>query len=209
MKKALIASFLFICLLAGGGSALFGDAPYNTYETQGIRIASANSTEGQHLTGTDEENADEVYEATKDLHTTGVPQDVDINTWRLRVEGDKIENTLSLSYEDLKKMNMVKKEVTLICPGVFTDYAEWEGVSLSDILDSARIQDGYKRVTVHGLDGYKSHFSPEEIERNLIFLALKVNGVTLPKEHGYPARIVAEEISGGKWVKWVDKIEVK
>jgi len=106
-------------------------------------------------------------------------------------------------------MGMVKEEVTLICPGVFTDNAEWEGVSLSAILDQARIRGGYKRVTVHGLDGYRSHFSPEEIERSLIFLALKVNGVTLPTEHGFPARIVAEEISGGKWVKWVDRIEVR
>jgi DMSO/TMAO reductase YedYZ molybdopterin-dependent catalytic subunit len=208
MKKVLIASFVLICILAGS-SALFGEMPYKPYMTQGMRIAAASSTDEPDNTGTAEENADEVYEATKDLHTTGIPQDVNIETWRLQVEGDKIETALSLSYEDLKKMSMVKKEVTLICPGVFTDNAEWEGISLSDILDQARIQDGYKRVTIHGLDGYRSHFTPEEIERNLIFLALKVNGVTIPKEHGYPARIVAEEISGGKWVKWVDKIEVK
>jgi len=114
-----------------------------------------------------------------------------------------------LGYDDLKKMSMVKKKVTLVCPGVFTDYAEWEGVLLSDILDRARIQDDYKQVIVHGLDGYQSYFSPEEIDTHLIFLALKVNGVTLPREHGYPVRIVAEDLTGGKRVKWVDRIEVK
>lgn len=209
MKKLLIANFLFICILAGSDSALFGEVSYNPYVTQDIRIAAANSTDEPHLMGTGNEGPELVYEATKDLHTTGIPQDVNIETWRLQVEGDKIETALSLSYEDLQKMSMVKKEVTLVCPGVFTDYAEWEGVSLSDILDQAQIQDGYKRITVHGLDGYQSHFSPEEIDTSLIFLALKVNGVTLPSEHGYPARIVAEEISGGKWVKWVDRIEVR
>lgn len=209
MKNILIASFLFIFIVAGTSGVLFGEVSYNPYVTQAMRIASAERTDEQPFTGTSEENTDEVYEATKDLHTTGVPQDVNIETWRLRVEGDSIGTFLSLSYEDLQKMSMVKKEVTLICPGVFTDNAEWEGVSLSDILDQARIQEGYKRVTVHGLDGYRSHFSPEEIDRNLIFLALKVNGVTLPTEHGFPARIVAEEVSGGKWVKWVDRIEVR
>ena len=39
--------------------------------------------------------------------------------------------------------------------------------------------------------------------------ALNVDGVTLPKEHGYPVRLVAEDISGGKWVKRIDSIEVK
>jgi len=209
MKRLLISPFIFIFIIAISGSALFGEVSNNPYATKDIRIASSNRMDEPHFTVTGEENPETVYEATKDLHTTGVPQDVNIQTWRLRVEGEKVKTALSLSYEDLKKMSMVKKEVTLVCPGVFTDYAEWEGVSLSDILDKARIQDGYKRVTVHGLDGYRSNFSPEEIDTNLIFLALKVNGVTLPTEHGYPVRIVAEDISGGKWVKWADRIEVQ
>jgi sulfoxide reductase catalytic subunit YedY len=104
---------------------------------------------------------------------------------------------------------MVKKEVTLVCPGFFTDYAEWEGVPLSDILDQARIQKDYKRVTIHGLDGYRNSISAKEIDTHLIFLALKVNGVVLPKEHGYPVRIVAEDLTGGTWVKWVNRIEVQ
>ena len=112
-------------------------------------------------------------------------------TWHLRVGGENIETAFSFSYEDLKKMGMVKKEVTLICPGVFIDYAEWEGVSLSDILDQAGVQYGYKRIIVHGLDGYRNSFSHEEIDTHIIFLALKVNGVILPREHGYPVRIVA------------------
>ena len=209
MKNLLIAPFLFICIFAISGGALFGEVLRTPYVTQDVRIAGANRTDAPRFTGTDEETPEMVNEATKDLHTTGITQDVSIATWRLRVEGEKIETALSLSYEDLKKMSMIKKEVTLVCPGVFTDYAEWEGVSLSDILDQARIQDGYKRVIVHGLDGYRSYFSPEEIDSHLIFLALKVNGVTLPREHGYPARIVAEDLTGGKWVKWVDRIEVQ
>jgi len=209
MKRLLISPFVFIFVIAISGSALFGEVSYDPYATGDIRIASANRTDEPQFTVTGEEDTKTVYEATKDLHTTGVPQDVNIDTWRLQVEGEKIKNALSLSYGDLKKMSNVKKEVTLVCPGVFTDQAEWEGVSLSDILDQARIQDGYKRVTVHGGDGYRSNFSPEEIDNNLIFLALKVNGVTLPSDHGYPARIVAEDISGGKWVKWVERIEVR
>jgi DMSO/TMAO reductase YedYZ molybdopterin-dependent catalytic subunit len=209
MRNLFIATFVLLCVTGISGVALFGVESHNPYVAQDFQIASSNRSEESPDVSVNEENPEMVYEATKDLHTTGIPQDVNIATWRLKVEGEKVMNPLSLSYEELKKMKMVRKEVTLICPGVFTDHAEWEGVLLSDILDTARIQDGYKRVIVHGLDNYRSSFSPEEIDTHLIFIALKVNGVTLPKEHGYPARIVAEELAGNKWVKWVDGIEVK
>jgi DMSO/TMAO reductase YedYZ molybdopterin-dependent catalytic subunit len=120
---------------------------------------------------------------------------------------DKTMN-LSLSYTDLLKMEMVKKKVILICPGFFVDYVEWEGVPLSEILKKAEIEAGYKKITFHSLDGYSSSFDRKEAENNLLFLAMKVNGEILPKEHGFPVRLVAEDILGGQWVKWVSTIEV-
>ena len=209
MKKLLFVSFIFTCVIVISGSALFGAGPYQPYDEQDENRAALDRMDKSHFTGTGDETPAMVYSATKNLHTTGKPQDVNIMTWRLRVEGEKIVTAFSFSYEELKKMNMVKKEVVLICPGAFIDNAEWEGVLLSDILAKAGIQDDYKKITVHGLDGYSSSFSHEQIDTHLIFLALKVNGVTLPRKHGYPVRIVAEEMDGNKWVKWVDRIEVE
>jgi DMSO/TMAO reductase YedYZ molybdopterin-dependent catalytic subunit len=148
-------------------------------------------------------------DSIENLNTTGSPQDVDIGTWRLTVSGKKVRNALSLSYEDLESMKQVKKPVILICPGVFVDYAEWEGVPLRDILDAAKVRDGFTRVTFRSLDGYRSSFTKEQVENNLLFLALKVNGEVLPKAHGFPVRLVAEDILGGSWVKWVKSIEVE
>jgi DMSO/TMAO reductase YedYZ molybdopterin-dependent catalytic subunit len=173
------------------------------------RPADVRHPEGQGPVGPEGESPEMVYEATKDLHTTGSPQDVNISTWRLEVNGVKTTDSLSLSYQDLKKMNMVKKDVTLVCPGFFTDQALWEGVLLSDILEQARVQDDYEKIVFHSLGGYRSSLSREDIENHLVFLALKVNGVTLPREHGYPVRLVAEDITGGRWVKWIDSIEVQ
>ena len=39
-------------------------------------------------------------------------------------------------------------------------------------------------------------------------LAYQVNGQDLPREHGWPLRVVAPEKWGYKWVKWVTQIEV-
>jgi sulfoxide reductase catalytic subunit YedY len=199
--RILAACFILVglAILSGVAASPHGSA---------AAAASQGNTRSTDGLGTDED-AERVYMATKDLHTTGIPQDVNIATWRLRVEGERAGAPVAYSYEDLKNMSMVRKEVVLVCPGFFTDRAEWEGVPLSDILDPAQPDGEYEKIVVFGLDGYQGHFSREDVENHLIFIALKVNGVILPKEHGYPARVVAEDIRGGKWVKWIDRIEVR
>ena len=118
---------------------------------------------------------------------------------------------LRLSYEELQKLPMVKKKVLLICPGFFADYAEWEGVPLRDILKLAQVEE-YRKILFVGLDNYRAQFSQDELEGeriDLLFLALRVNGETLPLEHGFPARLVAEDFYGGRWVKWIREIVVE
>lgn len=148
-------------------------------------------------------------DSIKELHTTGQPIDVDISEWRLEVKGSMVKNPVLLEYEDLSNMMMIKKNVLLICPGFFADYAEWEGVPLSNILKKAGVKRNYKKIIFHAMDGYTSSFDREEIENNLFFLSLKVNGETLPKEHGFPVRLVAEDFYGGRWVKWIKTIDVQ
>jgi len=148
-------------------------------------------------------------DSIKELHTTGHPIVVDIKKWRLEVKGPMVNNPVLLGYEDLTNMVMIKKNVLLICPGFFADYAEWEGVPLSDLLKEVEAERNYKKITFHSMDGYSTSFDREEIKRNLFFLALKVNGETLPREHGFPVRLVAEDFYGGRWVKWIKAIEVQ
>jgi DMSO/TMAO reductase YedYZ molybdopterin-dependent catalytic subunit len=147
-------------------------------------------------------------DSIEELGTTGVPPEIDIDAWRLSVTGSGVRKPLSLSYGELAAMGQVKKKVLLICPGFFADYAEWEGVPLTEILEAAEAGGGYKNVTFQSVDGYKASFTREQVGKNILFLALKVNGVELPKEHGFPLRLVAEDILGGDWIKWLKSIEV-
>jgi DMSO/TMAO reductase YedYZ molybdopterin-dependent catalytic subunit len=143
-----------------------------------------------------------------ELHTTGVTPDINIQNWRLNVDGKAVTKPLSLKYDDLLQMKTVSKKALLICPGFFSDYAEWEGVPLKEILKEARVSSDYKTVKFHAVDGYSKIFNRKEIDSNLFFLAFKVNGVVLPKDQGYPARLVAVDLYGGNWVKWIDSISV-
>jgi sulfoxide reductase catalytic subunit YedY len=156
----------------------------------------------------EEEDPEKVRKATALLHITGEAPEVNLSRWRLRIMGVKVGKSVRLSYNDLLALEQETRNVVLVCPGAFSDRADWEGVPLSTILEMASIQEDYKKLMFIGLDGFTADFTKEDVENHWIILALKVNGVTLPPEHGFPVRIVAEDILGGKWVKWIDYIQI-
>ncbi len=197
-------------MLVVGGIAALSVAALSTSASERIKLTPEMSEkEIARLHPKDVEPSLLPLDSIEELHTTGTPQEVNVATWRLKVKGEKVNASLSLTYEELSQMEMIEKKVILICPGFFVDYAEWEGVPLSTIFEKAKVEEGYETITFYALDGYSSRFSREEVENNLLFLALKVNGETLPKEHGFPVRLVAEDILGGRWVKWISAIDLK
>jgi len=62
----------------------------------------------------------------EDLHPTGRPVEVDIDEYRLVVDG-LVERPLSLTYEELLSRPQISEVVLLICPGFFWDNAQWTG----------------------------------------------------------------------------------
>jgi DMSO/TMAO reductase YedYZ molybdopterin-dependent catalytic subunit len=143
------------------------------------------------------------------IHSTGTPQKIgDISTWRLVVAGKALERPLSLSYAELSALPSVSKRVLLICPAFFADYVEWEGVPLSTLLEKAGARPDFRTVSFKSYDGYEEKFGREETTKHLLFLALRVNGQILTPIAGYPVRLVAEDIFGGHWVKWITEIHV-
>ena len=131
------------------------------------------------------------------LHATGTPQVVSEYRWRLTVDGAGVSNPLSLTLKELDRFPTVQKRLILICPGFFYDYVEWEGVPLAALLEKAGAGDGYAKVTFTSVDGCTSTFSRGDARSYLLLIATRANGVPLPLEHGFPARLVAEDILGG------------
>ncbi len=146
--------------------------------------------------------------SVESLHSTGTPLTVDLPGWRLTVSGSKVATPLSLTYDELSRFPAVKKRVLLICPGFFYDYLEWEGVSLDALLAKAGAGD-YARVVFTSVDGYRETLRKQEMQTGVVMVALKGNGVPLPRAHGFPARLVAEGIYGGRWVKYLTAITVE
>jgi len=141
------------------------------------------------------------------LGRTGRPQEYDIDTYRLVVDG-LVDSTLSLTYEDLLSRSQVTETVLLICPGVFWNNATWTGTPLSLILEEAGISSEASGIRLVAGDGYAQTLLLEDAMADGVFLAYEVNGETLPSKDGYPIRLVARNQYGSKWVKWVERIEV-
>jgi DMSO/TMAO reductase YedYZ molybdopterin-dependent catalytic subunit len=142
------------------------------------------------------------------IHLTGSDPGIDITNYRLTVDG-LVDKPLSLTYEDIKQYPTVTEVVLLICPGLFADNAEWTGVPVATILAQAGLkQEGYGIITFYESGQYKKSFYLKDLQGDGVFLAYMVDGQVLPKEHGFPLRLVVKGQWGNNWVKWVDRIEI-
>jgi DMSO/TMAO reductase YedYZ molybdopterin-dependent catalytic subunit len=142
------------------------------------------------------------------LHVTGTPIPVDITSYRLAVSGN-VQHPLSLTYDQVREMPSVQKQVTLVCPGVFVDKGVWTGVPLRDILLKAGLEDDSVRVAFIGMDErYRSELPLTRALSDGVLIAYEFDGKTFDRRNGFPLRLVAKNEPGYFWVKWLGRIEV-
>ena len=148
----------------------------------------------------------------KDFKTMGITDyAVDLTKWRLMVEG-AVQEPLRLTYVEVKAIPCMEREVLLICPGFFAYYGRWKGLAVERLLERAGMDIKATHVTFAGPEGENEmaeSFSVDEIRKGKIFLAYEVNGRPLPRKHGFPLRVVAEDRYGLEWVKYVYKVTVE
>jgi len=142
------------------------------------------------------------------LIMTGTPTLVDFDTYRLKVSG-KVDQELSLTYDDLRRMPKLTATPTLECVGYFKDVATWSGASLKTILEMAKVQPGSTRIVFKSADGYEIPMNLENALAPENFLAYELEGKTLPVLQGFPLRVVIPSYDGSVWVKWLLEIVVE
>lgn len=147
-----------------------------------------------------------------DFKTMGLSDhQVDPTQWCLSVEG-KVKAPLRLGYDQLRAFAALRRNVLLICPGVFCNHGNWQGVSIRTLLSAAGAEEGITHITVSGPAGpyRKTHrIALASVATDRAFLAYGVNGVPLPTAHGFPLRLVSEGDYGFDWIKYVDRLSVE
>ena len=126
---------------------------------------------------------------------------VDASTWRLEVDG-MVDDPFSLTYDELLKLPMVEKDITLNCVsndvgGPYISSTRWLGVRVRDLLERAGVQDGADQILSESTDGMTISTPIEALmdDRDAL-IAVGMDGQPLPRPRGFPARMVTPGLYG-------------
>ena len=152
---------------------------------------------------------DQFYLVSKNLFSDPT---VNGNTWSLTVDGE-VDNSFTLNYQELRAQPMKQQYESLMCisnevGGPYMSNALWEGIPLVDLLQRAGVKNGATKIVFHAADDYTDSIHLTKALDPTTLLAVHMNGVTLPQEHGFPVRMLVPGIYGMKHCKWLTRIEV-
>eukprot|EP00457_Paulinella_chromatophora_P004819 gb/GEZN01004832.1/.p1 GENE.gb/GEZN01004832.1/~~gb/GEZN01004832.1/.p1 ORF type:complete len:582 (-),score=112.97 gb/GEZN01004832.1/:149-1873(-) len=153
--------------------------------------------------------------------------------WSLEVEGLGLVRPATLSLDQLKtNYPQVKIVATMQCAGnrrgdmhKFKDTqgilwgvgvlstAEWTGVRLADVLADLGVTPdcGAQHVWFEGADYPYDASLPltRALDKSKdVLLAWEMNGQELPRDHGFPLRVIVPGVAGARNVKWLKRIKV-
>ncbi len=142
-----------------------------------------------------------------------VSRDLRQDEWKLSIKGE-VKKPLSLGWRDLLNRDSYDQVSTLMCidtlpGGDSLGNATWRGISLKKLLIEAGADEETARdVIFRGADGYDDSIPFPRAMQDDVMLAYLMNGEKLPKEHGFPVRLIVPGLYGIKNVKWIIEIEV-
>ena len=169
-------------------------------------------------------------------HLSGVPNSVDLKSWRLQIEGN-VKRPVALTLAEMvRNFKPVSVAATNQCSGNSRSRLQprvpgaqwgngamgnalWTGVPLRELLDVAGVKAGSVEVQFQGLEtgpgpnGYPSnHFLKSLALSNSVIdecvVAYLMNGEPLPMLNGFPVRLVVPGYFATYWTKCLTWIRV-
>ncbi|MBK5111860.1 MAG: molybdopterin-dependent oxidoreductase, partial [Thermoleophilia bacterium] len=153
--------------------------------------------------GTDPGDGPNGFQINRTAEAAGVGPGETGRGWRLNLEGGR---TVGLSREQLLAMPQHTYDLPIACVEGWSTTQTWTGVRLRDLADAAGAT-GASQVLVESLQEAgsfnKATLSSAQIDDEKSLLALRVNGVDLSPDHGFPARVIVPALPGVHCTKWV------
>lgn len=141
------------------------------------------------------------------------PPTVDGETWRLSING-LVGSPLQLSLMDIRNhYSPIHQYITMSCisnrtGGDLIGTTLWTGVSLREVLESARLSPRASHLKITAADGYDEVLSLDVVQADpTVMLTYDWDGQPLPVKNGFPLRIHIPDRFGMKQPKWITGIE--
>lgn len=164
-------------------------------------------------------------------HLAGIPTQVDLDTWRLRIQG-RVARPLQWSLDELRALPATTLVAVNQCSGNARRFfaprvpggqwgngamgnARWTGVRLGDLLQRAGLAADAVAITCRGLDEpplptvppFVKSLSRAQALHPDTLVAYAMNGAPLPFLNGFPVRLVVPGWYATYWVKSLTYIE--
>ena len=128
--------------------------------------------------------------------------------WRLPITG-LVNNPISLSLEDLKRMPNRTQTTMHICEQGWSAIAQWTGAPLLSVLQAAGgIKPEAKYIMIDAYGGWYEGYDMFDVVHPQTILAYGMNGKDFPLGHGAPVRLRVERHCGYKQLKFIKSIQV-
>lgn len=138
----------------------------------------------------------------------GIDGPDDIANWNLQISGE-VDNPLSLSFKDLKKLTQVSLTCDVHCVTGWTLLdSKWRGVKVAEIMDRAKVKKNARYVIFEAHAGYTSNIPISEAGKPNVILAHQFFGKKLPRVHGAPVRALVPDRYFYKSAKWLKGIRI-
>jgi DMSO/TMAO reductase YedYZ molybdopterin-dependent catalytic subunit len=137
---------------------------------------------------------------------------VDQDSWRLTIDG-MVDREVVLGYDDLRDLAVEEHDITLTCVsnevgGKLLGGARWLGVPVQALLERAGVSGKADQLLSTDVDGFRISTPLAAVtDGRPALVALGMNGEVLPREHGFPARLVVPGLYGFVGAtKWLTRL---
>jgi DMSO/TMAO reductase YedYZ molybdopterin-dependent catalytic subunit len=149
------------------------------------------------------------FPVNKTFAAVGISRDRVGPQWRLELRAGG-EPGRRLDREQLLSMPQTHATLPIACVEGWSTTQHWTGVRLLDLARLAGLDDP-ERVEVRSLQPHgrlkRVTLNRGQVHDAHALLALRVNGVDLSIDHGFPARVIVPALPGVHCTKWVGELE--
>ncbi|GGE03209.1 hypothetical protein GCM10011571_00010 [Marinithermofilum abyssi] len=134
---------------------------------------------------------------------------VDLNQYRLIVDG-LVKQPVKWSFSELKQsLTEVEQISDFHCvEGWGVKNVRWTGIKMKELLETVKPKPTATHLTFYSLGGvYTESLSLDEAAEDETLLAYGLYGKPLPRQQGFPLRVIIPRMYGYKGAKWLHRIE--